>query len=81
MSDTEAVEVGPKGRVVIPIAFRRELGLEEGDRLVAFVDRGAVVLAPRGAVRRRLRDLFGGGPSMADELMAERREQARSETG
>jgi len=44
------------------------------------VDEGAVVLVPRGEIKRRLRGLFAGiPPSLADELIAERRRGARRE--
>jgi AbrB family looped-hinge helix DNA binding protein len=80
MSDTEVVEVGPKGRVVIPAAIRRRLGIEQGTRLTVLIDDEAVVLVPRGAVERRLHAIFSGVPtSMADELIGERREEAAAD--
>ena len=80
MSDTSVVSVGPKGRVVIPAAIRRELGIAEGSQLVALVEGGGVVLLPRAEVRRRLRGMFAGvGTSMAAELVRDRRREARRE--
>ena len=80
MSDTIGVEVGPKGRVVIPAAIRRELNIGEGSQLVALVDDGAVVLMPRSEVKRRLRRMFAGvRTSLSDELIADRRREARLE--
>lgn len=80
MSDTEVVEVGPKGRVVIPAAIRRRLGIERGTRLTVLVDDEAVVLVPRGAVERRLQAIFSGVPaSMAAELIEERRAEAAAD--
>lgn len=74
------VEVGPKGRVVIPAAIRRRLGIDRGTRLAVLVDEGAVVLVPRDAVERRLHALFKGVPvSMADELHDDRRAEAAAE--
>lgn len=74
MSDTHVVEVGPKGRVVIPAPIRRELAIEEGSQLVALVDRDGVLLLPRSAVKRRLRELFAGvETSLSAELLADRR--------
>jgi AbrB family looped-hinge helix DNA binding protein len=81
MSDTNIMEVGPKGRVVIPVAIRRQLGLTEGSELVAIVEGDGVLLLPRAAVKRRLRSLFAGASSsLADELIAERRAAARRES-
>lgn len=80
MSDTAVVEVGPKGRVVIPAAIRRRLGIEQGTRLTVLVDDEAVVLVPRGAVECRLHAIFSGVPaSMADELIDERRAEAAAD--
>lgn len=80
MSDTIVVEVGPKGRVVIPAAIRRELGIAQGSELVALVEGGGVLLLPRSEIKRRLRSMFAGVEgSMASELIAERRREAESE--
>jgi len=80
MSDTDVVEVGPKGRIVIPAAIRRQLGIEQGTRLTVVVDGEAVVLVPREAVERRLHAIFTGVPaSMARELIDERRAEAAGE--
>lgn len=80
MSGTSSVEVGPKGRVVIPAAIRRELGIEEGTRLVALVEGGAVVLIPRAGVEERLLGMFLDVPtSIAQELIRERRREAAAE--
>jgi AbrB family looped-hinge helix DNA binding protein len=81
MSDTSSVVVGPKGRVVIPAAIRRELRLQEGSELVALVEDDAIVLLPRSAVRARLRGMFAGvRTSMREELLAERRAAAAEES-
>lgn len=80
MSDTSAVMVGRKGRVVIPAGIRRELGIEEGSELVALIEGEAVVLVPRSAIRTRLRSMFASVPtSMRDELIADRRADAARE--
>lgn len=80
MSDTDLIEVGPKGRVVIPAPIRRRLGIEQGTRLAVLVDDEAVVLIPRAAIERRLHAIFKGVPvSMADELIEDRRAEARAE--
>ena len=81
MSDTYAVEVGPKGRIVIPAVLRRQLGIEEGSQLVAMADGRGVVLLPREEVKARLRGMLAGvNVSMADELARERRAEARAES-
>jgi AbrB family looped-hinge helix DNA binding protein len=81
MSDTSVVAVGPKGRVVIPAQIRRELHLEEGSELVALVEGGGVLLIPRSAVKQRLRSMFARvKTSLAEELQAERRAEAKRES-
>jgi AbrB family looped-hinge helix DNA binding protein len=81
MSDTNAVSVGPKGRVVIPAGIRRQLGIEEGSELVVLVEGEAVVLVPRSALKSRLRSMFAGvGSSMRQELIADRRAEADRES-
>jgi AbrB family looped-hinge helix DNA binding protein len=78
MSDTAVVAVGPKGRVVIPADIRRALGIGEGSELVALVEGEAVVLVPRAAIKRRLRSMFANADSsLSEELLAERRTEAR----
>jgi AbrB family looped-hinge helix DNA binding protein len=80
MRDTSTIQVGPKGRIVIPAEIRRALGLEEGSELVATLADDGVLLLPRAAVRRRLRSMFAGvKPSMADELIRDRRAAAKEE--
>jgi AbrB family looped-hinge helix DNA binding protein len=77
------VKVGPQGRVVIPARMREELGIGAGERLVARIDEGRVVLEKRENVLRRVRGRFSGVPkeaSLVDELIAERREEARRES-
>jgi AbrB family looped-hinge helix DNA binding protein len=82
MSDTHVVAVGPKGRVVIPIDVRRELGIREGSELVALVEGEAVVLVPRSAIKSRLRSMFADVKvSMRDELLEDRRREASLESG
>jgi len=80
MSDTFEVEVGPKGRVVIPAPVRSRLGIDVGTRLAVLVDEGAVVLVPRDALRSRIRAMFGSlEVSMSEELLADRRAEAAAD--
>jgi AbrB family looped-hinge helix DNA binding protein len=77
------VNVGAKGRVVLPAPIRHALGLVEGSELLARVEDGAVVLEPRSVAVDRLRALVRASvPKQArlvDELLAERRAEARRE--
>jgi AbrB family looped-hinge helix DNA binding protein len=76
------VIVGPQGRLVIPAAIRRELGLAPGAVLAARVEDGRLVLEPREVALSRLRGRFQtvtASVSLADELIDERRKEARRE--
>lgn len=76
------VTVDPRGRVVIPAAVRRELGIATGDALNLALDNGRLVLEPQRAAVRRLRGMYrhlATDVSVVDELIAERREEARRE--
>ncbi|MGH9025316.1 MAG: AbrB/MazE/SpoVT family DNA-binding domain-containing protein [Acidimicrobiia bacterium] len=81
MSDTHIVQVGAKGRVVLPAPLRRQLRIEEGSELVALIEGEAVVLLPRDAVGRRLQAMFADVPgSLADGLAADRRAEVEAES-
>jgi AbrB family looped-hinge helix DNA binding protein len=78
------VRLGPQGRLVVPVELRRELGLEEGSELAIRSDGRRLILEPRTEVLRRLRRRFAQVPegvSLADELVAERRDEAHGESG
>jgi AbrB family looped-hinge helix DNA binding protein len=77
------VALGERGRLVLPAQLRRRLDLHPGDRLILTVEPegGFRVVTVREQARRLLglyRDL-APGRSLADELIAERREEARRE--
>ena len=78
------VVVGDRGRLVLPSEIRAALGLEPGDRLLLSTDAdGSLRLRPYRAVANQglglLADLAPGGDSMVDEVIAERRGEARRE--
>jgi AbrB family looped-hinge helix DNA binding protein len=78
------IVVGDRGRVVLPSDIRATLGLEPGDRMLLTTDAdGSLRLRPYRAVAAQglglLADLAPGGDSMVDELIAERRAEARRE--
>ena len=86
MADEQAtvVTVGPQGRLVIPAAVRRRLQIEPGEELTLTVDRSRLVLEPRSAAVERVRGSLrhlATDKSVVDELIAERREEARREEG
>lgn len=67
---------------MIPARMRERLGIGAGERLVARVEDGRVVLEKRENVLRRVRRRFARvpkGASLVDELISERREEASQE--
>ena len=76
------VHLGRQGRLVIPAALRRSLELEEGDKLFAREEEGRLVLEKQSRIEKRLKNRFAKvskNRSLADELIAERREAAKKE--
>lgn len=76
------VKMGLQGRVVIPAWMRKELEIGVGDELVAHVEGASVVLEKRENVINRVRGRFATVPEgvrLVDELISERREEARKE--
>ncbi|GLV48946.1 hypothetical protein TJA_20490 [Thermus sp. LT1-2-5] len=77
--------LGAKGRLVLPKEVRKALGLKEGDRILLRVrEDGTLELLPARQVARRARGRFAHllqGQSLVEELLAERREEARREEG
>ena len=71
------VRLGTYGRVVIPAAFRRRLGLQPGDRLVVrLAENGVVIESRRAAVRaaqRMIRERVPEGELLTERLFEMRR--------
>jgi AbrB family looped-hinge helix DNA binding protein len=83
IATSTTVTVGSQGRMVIPSEIRREMGIDSGDVLLVSVEDRRLVLEKRESVLRRLRQRFQHVPaeiSLVDELIAERRLEARRET-
>jgi AbrB family looped-hinge helix DNA binding protein len=75
--------VNENGRVVIPASFRKALGINVGDEIVLRIENDELritTLKRRLARAQRLvRKHVKPGVSLADELIAERREAASNE--
>ncbi|MCA9829098.1 MAG: AbrB/MazE/SpoVT family DNA-binding domain-containing protein [Dehalococcoidia bacterium] len=73
---SESVRVLEGGRIVIPARIRKELGIKAGDSLSLEVEDGVLRLeTPVQRIKRAQAMLapYLKGPSLADELIAERR--------
>jgi AbrB family looped-hinge helix DNA binding protein len=82
--DTETrMRVNENGRVVIPASYRKALGIKAGDEVILRMedDELRITTMTRRIERaqRRIRQYVKPGVSLADELIAERREAAKRE--
>lgn len=78
------VRIAPGGRVVIPAEFRKALGVRVGDDMVIELEGDELRLRSRQAAIKRVQAMvrkYIADPSrsLADELIAERREEAARE--
>jgi AbrB family looped-hinge helix DNA binding protein len=78
------VVVGPKGRVVIPAELREVLHLGPGDRMVAYVSEGRLVMERTETVLESIQRKWAPAKdasdrSAHDELFEDRRAQAAPE--
>jgi AbrB family looped-hinge helix DNA binding protein len=75
--------VNENGRVVIPTAFRKALGIEIGDEVVLRIQDDELRITTQQRriqrARRRARQYVKPGTSLVNELLAERREAAKNE--
>lgn len=82
-SAVERAVIGEGGRLVIPAPYRQALALEEGKEVILRLEEGGLrILTPHEALRRAqmlVRRHVPAGRSLADELIAERRQEALGE--
>ena len=76
-------KLNDNGRIVIPSEIRRKMGLRPGDTLLLRVEGNLLVAEPQQARVRRVQEslskLIPANRVLSDELIAERREEARRE--
>jgi AbrB family looped-hinge helix DNA binding protein len=79
----QTVVLGESGRIVLPAAIRKELGLKPGERLTIAVDEGEIRIFNRKTilekVRARIIEKRGTLKGILDEFIDERHEAARRE--
>ncbi len=75
--------VGDGGRLVIPAAFRKELGLRTGDAVVIELNDGELRIRSRARAikwaQQQMRPYVPEGVSLVDELIRERRKESLRE--
>lgn len=76
----ETVILGESGRIVLPAAIRKELGLKTGDRLTVSSDQGSIRILSRRMALARIRagiiEQRGSLDGIVDEFLVEKREEA-----
>ena len=77
-------KVDSNGRVALPAEYRRQLGLEAGDRVVVELDDCELRIVSQREAIRRVQELVAQyvspDRSLVDELIAERRAEAARES-
>ncbi len=75
------VQIGVQGRLVIPAPIRKVLGFQPGEVLVARVEDDHLVIEKPASVEQRIRQRFrkSADRRLADQLIAERREEEKRE--
>jgi AbrB family looped-hinge helix DNA binding protein len=79
-SSPARTKVDAGGRIVLPVEYRRALGLEAGDEVVLVLREGEVrVLTPRQALAnaREILDTYLEGADPVADLLRERRRESR----
>ncbi|MFI5116895.1 MAG: AbrB/MazE/SpoVT family DNA-binding domain-containing protein [Terriglobales bacterium] len=83
MKEEICQRVNQNGRVVIPTAFRKALGIAVGDEVVLRIEDDELRITTQQRriqrARRRARQYVKPGTSLVNELLTERREAARNE--
>jgi AbrB family looped-hinge helix DNA binding protein len=79
-----AVVLGDRGRIVLPAEVRKELDLKPGSRIAIDTEEdGTIRLRPYAAIAKASSGMYAHlapeGVSMVDELIAERRREAKRE--
>ncbi len=83
MENETRMRVNENGRLVIPASFRKALDINIGDEVVLRIEgdelRITTMKQRLARAQRLVRKHVKQGTSLADELIAERREAARNE--
>lgn len=77
------VKMGTNGRLVIPANLRREVGLDDGETVLIETVKGELRVRPMEDVisnaQHRLKKYVASGVSLAEELISDRRAEAKRE--
>lgn len=77
------IAIGTKGRLILPTALQRQANLHEGEKVViTLAEDGTLKIIPLRSCAKACEGMFAHlapGTSFADELIAERRKEAKKE--
>lgn len=83
MSQETRLKMKADGRVVIPASFRRALGVRAGDEVVLRIEDNELRITTMkhrvARAQRLVRKHIRAGVSLVDELIADRRKEAKNE--
>ena len=83
MTEHLRVRMSENGRLVIPSAFRKALGISGGAEILLHLDEDGIRITTTklriARAQRIVRKYIKPGVSLVDELLAERRAEARKE--
>jgi AbrB family looped-hinge helix DNA binding protein len=83
VTEHASAKINANGRIVIPAAIREEMGLRPGDSVVLTLEDGILHVESYRSVIRKVQDemqkYVKPGVLASEELIAERREEARRE--
>lgn len=78
-----SAKINANGRIVIPAEMRKRMGVAPGDTVMLTEEDGVLRVQSHRSMIRQIQEEFRPfrkpGVSMVDELIAERREEARRE--
>jgi AbrB family looped-hinge helix DNA binding protein len=80
---TFTAKVEESGRVLIPASVRKRLGIRVGEQIIVRVDETGLSMGTRDQaierIQRRLHQVVSAGRVLSQELIKERRAEARRE--
>lgn len=75
------LQINKQGQLIIPINLRIMLNLKEGDTVCAYLEDNQLILEKPANIKQKLKNRFAVvTESLADELIAERRQAAKLES-
>jgi bifunctional DNA-binding transcriptional regulator/antitoxin component of YhaV-PrlF toxin-antitoxin module len=85
MDEVYRARLNEEGRLVIPAAYRKQHGLENGQEVLLRATQEGLLITTFDKALQRFQDdvaaLAGSNANLVDELIADRRKEAAKESG